>query len=94
MKKILAVSFVISHLLIYSQSVVQKTEYFDWRKTKISHTWFELGDGMKHGSEKYYFENSYKDSIDKAWLNWFHVERKIIFPCKLIKLKCQTEKLR
>ena len=66
MKKILAVSFVISHLLIYSQSVVQKTEYFDWRKTKISHTWNELGDGMKHGSEKYYFENG-KLELEYIW---------------------------
>ena len=67
MKKILTLSFFIIDFIIYSQSAVQRTEYFDWRKTKISHTWFELGDGTKHGSEKYYYENG-KLELEYVWL--------------------------
>jgi antitoxin component YwqK of YwqJK toxin-antitoxin module len=57
MKKIFALSFFAFHLGVFSQTAVQRTEYFDWQKTKIAHTWFELGDGTKHGSEKYYYDN-------------------------------------
>jgi hypothetical protein len=67
MNKILTLSFFIIDFIIYSQSTVQRTEYFDWRKTKISHTWFELGDGTKHGSEKYYYENG-KLELEYVWL--------------------------
>lgn len=57
MKKILSLSFFAIHLCVYSQSAVQRTEYFDWFKTKLAHTWFEFADGTKHGSEKYYYDN-------------------------------------
>jgi hypothetical protein len=57
MKKLITLLLYFSHLIIYSQSAVQRTEYFDSRKTKLAHTWFEFADGTKHGSEKYYYDN-------------------------------------
>ena len=66
MKKILSLSFFAIHLYLFSQSTVQKTEYFDWKKTKLAHTWFEFGDGTKHGSEKYYYDNG-KLQVEYNW---------------------------
>src|SRR6056297_2244944 len=58
MKRIILILVLISavNLTINAQQTVQKKEYYDFYETELKRSWHELGDGTKHGMEKFYFK--------------------------------------
>lgn len=44
-------------IVMSAQSLTEKKEFYDWAETKVKTSWFEKGDGTKHGIEKGFYEN-------------------------------------